>query len=823
MRLVTAGEQTVLEGAHYGTHLRVQVEDADGAYQDVTDRVIGGTISQTVDQIVATAEIQFQMEERGGDSLAPLDETSGLNVDALAAYAPLVDVGRGIRIDFATLAIGDTPGAGDWMQVFEGVVDEWDGTQTPMVVRCRDAIGAEIADRWVETEMELGSESGVALETVMQEILTAWTDGPLTLYVPTATSFLVEPYRQERMSVLDALQQLAALIGWVVEPRWDDGTGAFRLTLYEPDRTPTATDWDWGPSRYSVVPRFRLSRLNVRNALSLWYTDADGARQQYTVEDANSIAKYGRQWMEIEEPEESSISSAAEAQAMGDAAILDLKDPVAEQEIKTFCFWPVQLGDNYGFLANDVHYTSDQEFGVTGFRHEWRGGHISTVISTRGKPAGFTTPWLKRGGTRRDRIEELNGLRIGVRVFYDEPTTDKVTVRIQRGSGVYDIAYHLKTLEQPVTEADKPWPEDGAVPTGVLAPAVNELVIDVPASNEIAFLQLEPRDATGKAGNPVKVEIHPKAISTGADLPANGDIVYGALADSFQKYGFTGAFSNTGPTSVAWGSGTLTLTNGASYTINSGSATGLSGPTTPTYIYFDATESTTALQKTTTWSNAFGNSKILVATAWSGSVLANHVQSIGILTLDGNAINPLSITTGLIAALAITAGKLSVASLSAISADLGTVTAGTIEASVSIKAETFSAALATYTGNLTVEGLTRIKGGVRITDAGGILIWDNLLTEFYYGSGSNLAGRIRMQWDGGSTYWLRLENNVQFGIDGTDLLGFWGADPVARASAYTPTNVTTDRSFDADSASVAELADVLGTLIEDLQTYGILA
>ena len=38
---------------------------------------------------------------------------------------------------------------------------------------------------------------------------------------------------------------------------------------------------------------------------------------------------------------------------------------------------------------------------------------------------------------------------------------------------------------------------------------------------------------------------------------------------------------------------------------------------------------------------------------------------------------------------------------------------------------------------------------------------------------------------------------------------------------YTPTNVTTDREFDADSVLLAELADVLGTLIADLQNKDI--
>lgn len=42
------------------------------------------------------------------------------------------------------------------------------------------------------------------------------------------------------------------------------------------------------------------------------------------------------------------------------------------------------------------------------------------------------------------------------------------------------------------------------------------------------------------------------------------------------------------------------------------------------------------------------------------------------------------------------------------------------------------------------------------------------------------------------------------------------------AGTYTPTNVTTDRAFDADTVAVAELADVVGTLIADLQAAGIL-
>lgn len=54
------------------------------------------------------------------------------------------------------------------------------------------------------------------------------------------------------------------------------------------------------------------------------------------------------------------------------------------------------------------------------------------------------------------------------------------------------------------------------------------------------------------------------------------------------------------------------------------------------------------------------------------------------------------------------------------------------------------------------------------------------------------------------------------------MIGFLGAAAVARTSAYTPTNVTTDRSYDANATTVDELADVLGTLIADLQAFGLL-
>lgn len=66
-----------------------------------------------------------------------------------------------------------------------------------------------------------------------------------------------------------------------------------------------------------------------------------------------------------------------------------------------------------------------------------------------------------------------------------------------------------------------------------------------------------------------------------------------------------------------------------------------------------------------------------------------------------------------------------------------------------------------------------------------------------------------------------LEIDEALDHDGTTI-GFFGTVPVPQSSAYTVTNVTTDRTYNAASTTVDILADVLGTLIADLQAYGLL-
>ena len=53
-------------------------------------------------------------------------------------------------------------------------------------------------------------------------------------------------------------------------------------------------------------------------------------------------------------------------------------------------------------------------------------------------------------------------------------------------------------------------------------------------------------------------------------------------------------------------------------------------------------------------------------------------------------------------------------------------------------------------------------------------------------------------------------------------VGFFGVSVTGQSAAYTPTNVTADRSWDCDTVAVAELADVVATLVADLQLTGLI-
>jgi hypothetical protein len=116
-----------------------------------------------------------------------------------------------------------------------------------------------------------------------------------------------------------------------------------------------------------------------------------------------------------------------------------------------------------------------------------------------------------------------------------------------------------------------------------------------------------------------------------------------------------------------------------------------------------------------------------------------------------------------------------------------------------------------------------------ISIAGGSIVnATNVLIQTNMAQGTNRYGLLVTSSPSGGTlnYAARFTGAAGVRIDGIfehtgTTFGIYGATPVVQSAAYTPTNVTPDRAYDADVTTVDELADVLGTLIADLQLTGI--
>ncbi len=175
--------------------------------------------------------------------------------------------------------------------------------------------------------------------------------------------------------------------------------------------------------------------------------------------------------------------------------------------------------------------------------------------------------------------------------------------------------------------------------------------IPAPPSNAIA------------SGNSV-TDVNTNAEQINGDVIAPGTIPPEVLDIANFGWTQTCAFVSTDSDTITWGSGVFTSANGVSYSIGGGNTGNMAAGT---YVYLDINVSKTAYQVTTTQANIVGLGKVLIAFCKNatGGATYNLVQASQIIADN-------------IAANTIVAQKMNVGQLSAISADLGSITAGTV-------------------------------------------------------------------------------------------------------------------------------------------------
>ncbi len=416
-RSASTGQARVFGLSHRRTVVRVLVEDGDGTMRDLSDEagrdwVKSAEWGEDIDDQVMTARVAL-IRDFYGYSLARDVEGSRLNRNAAGSYDPLLEVGRSIVIETAVIPQDAEPVSGDWVEVFDGIIDFIDWAKPTVEIQARESRAAQLQDLWIEDGDAVygATPPGSAVETEMQAILDDWGpqrpsigDTAINLYTPTSPSWNILEYHQEQMPVLQALQNLAAQIGWVCRTIWDNGTSAWRLTFMEPDRAKSTPDLTYTADDYVEVTRCAVELASIRNVVEVVYTDSTvseatpddtSGRRTVTSSDSTSITAYGRRWMQIAEASTSNINTSTEATALADAALADLQEPKVSFVVRQKFDWRIQLGDLLRYEANDKHFGTDRDLAVVGYRHRVDGGAGRTEVTARGQPAAYYDTWLE--------------------------------------------------------------------------------------------------------------------------------------------------------------------------------------------------------------------------------------------------------------------------------------------------------------------------------------------------------------------------------------------------------------------------------------------
>ena len=377
MRTTTAAQLIGLKARNRKELVRVKVANSAAALVDMTGSFVGATFTGSLDAMAVSGSVTFWREQATG-SLAPL-------MNSPAPIAP----GRQLTFEVAIIGTADSVGAGDWVMLFDGLIDDvgWGGSESQITVPVRDRAGV-LRDTWIETLANYGAATpGTAMATVMQSVLddTLGT-AVVTLNVVGDPDFGILLYEQQRQSLADALGAHRDLIGWDLRYLWDDTSSDFLLTFYEPDRLKAAPDHTFTADDYFDLTEITQTGMGVRNVIEVRYADDVSV----TAEDPVSIAVFGRRYMFLDFINNNQIATEAAALVLATAILGDTSQPPLTHVTENALFWPVELGDLYQFEPNEVHYGAIQQVAVTGYQHTFGPDGNTTSLQCRGAPSGGT-------------------------------------------------------------------------------------------------------------------------------------------------------------------------------------------------------------------------------------------------------------------------------------------------------------------------------------------------------------------------------------------------------------------------------------------------
>jgi hypothetical protein len=308
---------------------------------DITDRVIDCNISFDYERRNGSATLTIDNYDY---SLSPINRESSQNmVDGI--YNPLFDSNHTIKIWEGIMVAG---GAYEYVQRFTGVLgDEIDAETFPgtLTLTARDK-SKLLQDTYIFQSKSYGSSGkllGMTLGNVVQDMITEFLPSAgITVSVASGSGQVAvgtpsQPYTAKDTNLWDACQTLVDAFNHELM-FFEDGTLLLRKTEKDLHTvTPVATF-----SENDLVSNsFGMSDADVRNHIMLRVQGLDPIE----VKNEDSIARYGRRYMEIRRAMANIITTKEQAHDFVNGLLKEMSWLAPTSDLELPLFPTIQIGD----------------------------------------------------------------------------------------------------------------------------------------------------------------------------------------------------------------------------------------------------------------------------------------------------------------------------------------------------------------------------------------------------------------------------------------------------------------------------------------------
>lgn len=402
-------DEAVLQAnQEHDTIARILIEDGDGDMQDMSalsghDFVVGCEWGEDVATFVDSGTVSLWRAAEEKLSLARDYEESRLNLNAAGSYDPAVTINRRLYIEVATVPGGRAVEEWMWVPDFDAIITavEW-GSET-IDITFSDPMYA-FSRALIKTEQVYSGGGTDDIEDVISEMISDATPASgylcgydASLYVPTATGAGRKQFTQTRVQLDGAITAEAGNIGWMLKYKFDSDRVAFRLTLFEPERTKTAVDLVVGSDFPYELSPVGIDFTEIKNSGEVRVeqsgtsdTDNGETITLATDSDAASISKYGEHHFIVSNAW--NIDTITEGNTLLAAIIADRAEPKVVASASMRFDRRIENGDLLTFEANNLNTDQDVDAAVTVVRKSISANERPTItVGLRAKPSGNPT------------------------------------------------------------------------------------------------------------------------------------------------------------------------------------------------------------------------------------------------------------------------------------------------------------------------------------------------------------------------------------------------------------------------------------------------